>query len=70
MFEDLPHNLKEPHSLGMTTVLVESSFYDHPAQRALKKSGVQPDYIHQLTDDLTGFLKSLVSEAGNDPPTP
>ena len=66
MFEDLPHNLKEPHILGMKTVLVESNFFDHPAQRALKESGVQPDYIHHITDDLTAFLKALVHETGFD----
>ena len=26
MFEDMPHNLAAPHALGMTTVLVHSSY--------------------------------------------
>ena len=32
MFEDMPHNLAAPHALGMTTVLVHSSYVDHPVQ--------------------------------------
>ncbi len=65
MFEDMPHNLKEPHGLGMTTVLVESNYFDHPAQRELKESGMQPDYIHHVTDDLIAFLQSLEEKPGN-----
>lgn len=62
MFEDMPHNLEEPHQLGMTTVLVQSDYFDHPAQKRLRESGEQPDYIHHVTSDLEIFLEELVKE--------
>ena len=66
MFEDMPQNLKEPHLLGMTTVLVHSSFFDHPAQTELRKSEFLPDHIHHLADDLDEFLQELVSDFDPD----
>ncbi len=56
MFEDLPHNLETPHALGMATVLVRSSYYDHPAQRAIDGWEKLPVHIHHYTEDLTDFL--------------
>ena len=53
MFEDLHPNLQAPHVLGMATVLVNSTYDDHPSWDKL------PDYIHHETDDITGFLKGL-----------
>ncbi len=59
MFEDMPHNLEVPHDLGMTTVLVHSSYMDHPAQLAMKSWTELPGHIHHMTRDLTGFLVAL-----------
>ncbi len=56
MFEDMPHNLEAPHSLGMVTVLVKSRYYDHPVQRDIEAWQTLPAHVHHLTDDLTGFL--------------
>ena len=59
MFEDLPHNLEMPHVLGMSTVLVTSTFFDHPAQRELEAVEGLPAHIHYVTDDLVRFLADL-----------
>lgn len=58
MFEDMPMNLASPHELGMTTVLVHSSYLDHPVQEKMKSWTELPDHIHHMTLDLTGFLAS------------
>ena len=60
MFEDLPHNLESPHALGMATVLVRSSYMDHPMQKAMTEWRVLPPHIHHITDDLTGFLEDVL----------
>jgi putative hydrolase of the HAD superfamily len=57
MFEDMPMNLAVPHDLGMTTVLVHSSYLDHPVQQQMKSWTELPDHIHHMTLDLTGFLQ-------------
>lgn len=59
MFEDLPHNLETAHALGMVTVLVQSSYHDHPAQRTVSRHRPLPPHVHHLTDDLAGFLHAL-----------
>lgn len=56
MFEDMPMNLASPHALGMTTVLVHSSYLDHPIQVQMKTWTELPDHIHHMTLDLTEFL--------------
>lgn len=61
MFEDMPHNLEVPHALGMTTVLIQSTFIDHPAQAAARKWQSPPDHIHHMTPCLERFLTELVS---------
>jgi len=58
MFEDLHPNLKVPHDLGMATVLVHSSYEDHPAQKERLSWDDLPDYIHHETNDLVDFLNS------------
>ncbi len=58
MFEDMPMNLAAPHVLGMTTVLVHSSYVDHPVQEKMKAWTELPDHIHHMTLDLTGFLST------------
>lgn len=47
MFEDDPRNLKAPHAMGMRTV--------HVANQASTD-----DHIHFHTDDLSGFLASII----------
>lgn len=59
MFEDMPHNLEAPHALGMTTVLVHSSYMDHPIQHSIKSWTVPPEHVHHMTEDLHGFLVDL-----------
>jgi len=59
MFEDLPHNLETAHALGMVTVLVQSSYADHPAQRTVSPDRPLPPHVHHLTNDLAGFLNAL-----------
>ena len=56
MFEDLHPNLKVPHELGMSTVLVHSNYEDHPAQRERLNWENLPDYIHHETTNLVEFL--------------
>ncbi len=59
MFEDLPHNLEAPHALGMATVLVRSSFQDHPSQRAIESWDFLPAHIHHYTEDLSSFVETI-----------
>ena len=59
MFEDMPHNLEAPHTLGMTTVLVHSEYPDHPIQLQMRNWTELPAHIHYATDDLTGFLAAI-----------
>ena len=59
MFEDMPHNLEAPHALGMTTVLVQSSYMDHPVQLEMRRWTSLPEHIHHSTRDLIGFLNEL-----------
>lgn len=56
MFEDMPMNLAVPHDLGMTTVLVYSSYVDHPIQEQMKSWHELPDHIHHMTLNLADFL--------------
>jgi len=56
MFEDMPQNLEAPHVLGMTTVLVHSSYYDHPIQHKIRQWREPPEHVHHMTEDLAGFL--------------
>jgi putative hydrolase of the HAD superfamily len=65
MFEDMPHNLEQPHALGMTTVLVHSSYMDHPIQQKIKGWSQPPDHIHHMTEDLHAFLVALNTQLAN-----
>ena len=56
MFEDMPHNLTAPHALGMTTVLVHSSYIDHPIQLKIRQWTEPPEHVHHMTENLCGFL--------------
>jgi putative hydrolase of the HAD superfamily len=60
MFEDIPHNLKAPHALGMTTVLVRSNAnHDHPLQQMIRAWAEPPEHVHHMTFDLAGFLEGV-----------
>ena len=61
MFEDIPHNLEAPHALGMATVLVRSSYFDHPSQKGIGEWRVLPPHVHHITGDLTGFLEEVLA---------
>ena len=64
MFEDMPQNLAVPHDLGMATVLVHSSYVDHPAQIAMQSWDALPDHVHHLTEDLVAFLEAIEMDDG------
>jgi putative hydrolase of the HAD superfamily len=64
MFEDMPHNLEAPHKLGMATVLVHSSYMDHPVQHEIKRWSATPAHIHHMTEDLVAFLAALEPDRG------
>jgi len=59
MFEDMPQNLETPHVLGMTTVLVHSSYYDHPIQQKIKEWREPPEHVHHMTENLAQFLNEV-----------
>jgi putative hydrolase of the HAD superfamily len=67
MFEDLPHNLENPHVLGMNTVLVRTGSPEHPGQTEIGQWSTPPAHIHYVTDDLTGFLKDVATRIGEPP---
>ncbi len=63
MFEDMPQNLEAPHVLGMTTVLVHSSYYDHPIQLKIRQWREPPEHVHHMTENLAGFLGQVALSA-------
>lgn len=63
MFEDMPHNLEAPHALGMTTVLVHSSYYDHPIQLKIRQWIEPPEHVHHMTENLADFLERVALAA-------
>ncbi|MFM7084201.1 MAG: pyrimidine 5'-nucleotidase [Hyphomicrobium sp.] len=67
MFEDLPQNLKVPHQLGMSTVLVLCSSQNHPDREEKWFSTQVPDHVHYQTEELSLFLNSIEikNEAGS-----
>jgi putative hydrolase of the HAD superfamily len=62
MFEDMPQNLEAPHALGMATVLVHSSYMDHPIQKHMRSWTQLPGHVHHMTDDLVQFLESITQQ--------
>lgn len=70
MFEDMPQNLEVPHKLGMATILVHSTYIDHPIQRDMRNWSALPDHVHHLTDDLTAFLQVIGIDDGPGDPGP
>ena len=61
MFDDLPHNLKTAHRLGMTTVLVDCAPTPHPEHQAIADWSELPAHIDHRTDALTNFLAEIVA---------
>ena len=61
MFEDLPHNLEEPHALGMTTVLVVPDGTREVLREGWEVEGRDAPHVDHVTDNLAGFLKSLTA---------
>ncbi|XSG81629.1 MAG: pyrimidine 5'-nucleotidase [Methyloligella sp. ZOD6] len=59
MFDDLPHNLKPAHALGMTTVLVACGITDHPDHHDIATWTELPSHIHHRTDALAPFLREI-----------
>lgn len=58
MFDDLPHNLKTAHELGMTTVLVHG-MTEHPEHQAIASWTELPAHIQHRTDALAPFLAEI-----------
>uniref|UniRef100_E6VMG1 Pyrimidine 5'-nucleotidase n=1 Tax=Rhodopseudomonas palustris (strain DX-1) TaxID=652103 RepID=E6VMG1_RHOPX len=63
MFEDLARNLTVPHQLGMTTVLVVPDGSQEVVREDWELEGRDAAYVDHVTDDLTGFLKTLSAAA-------
>ena len=59
MFEDIARNLKRPHEMGMTTVLVDSPDNDDGCQINRLNDDVNAEYVHHVTHDLGAFLNAL-----------
>ncbi|PZA11227.1 pyrimidine 5'-nucleotidase [Rhodopseudomonas palustris] len=59
MFEDLARNLTVPHQLGMTTVLVVPDGSQEVVREDWELEGRDAAHVDHVTDDLTGFLKTL-----------
>jgi putative hydrolase of the HAD superfamily len=62
MFEDIEKNLIVPHDLGMKTVLILPKTPD-PFREAHEQAASSAPHIQYATDDLTGFLQSLLAQA-------
>ena len=65
MFEDLARNLVVPHALGMTTVLVVPDGSQQVVREDWELEGRDAAYVDHVTDDLTGFLQRLSTNALN-----
>ncbi|HVV94864.1 MAG TPA: pyrimidine 5'-nucleotidase [Hyphomicrobiales bacterium] len=67
MFEDLAGNLREPHALGMRTVLVLPRGADAPERAREAEDSLKGPHVDHVTDDLTGFLAGLIPAPGDVP---
>lgn len=61
MFEDIARNLEVPHALGMTTVWVRPGLPGPERHQQLSHEGSDGPHVHHVTDDLRGFLGSIMS---------
>ena len=57
---DLARNLEVPHALGMTTVLVVPERTREVFREDWELEGRDAPHIDHVTDDLVGFLRSLI----------
>ena len=55
MFEDIAHNLKVPHALGMRCVYV-------PTSCDWASDGAEDEHVHFVADDLTTFVQALAAK--------
>jgi putative hydrolase of the HAD superfamily len=62
MFEDLARNLRVPHDLGMTTVLVLPRDGDVEERAMHAEDSLQGAYVDHATDDLAGFLAGVMRQ--------
>lgn len=63
MFEDMPRNLEVPKALGMVTVLiVPHADKPHDAE-AWELEGRDGGHIDHVSDDIAGFLQSVIGGA-------
>ncbi|HEX3709748.1 MAG TPA: pyrimidine 5'-nucleotidase [Pseudolabrys sp.] len=65
MFEDLARNLEVPHALGMTTVLVVPERTREVFREGWELEGRDALHVDHVTDDLVGFLGSLLRKTGS-----
>ncbi len=62
IFEDLARNLEIPHSLGMTTVLVVPERTREVFREDWELEGRDAAHVDHVTDDLVGFLETIIAE--------
>ena len=62
MFEDLGRNLVVPKALGMTTVLVVPKNFEPTFSEIWERDPAWDDDVDYVTDDLAGFLRTLVKD--------
>jgi len=60
MFEDLPKNLKVPHTLGMRTALIIPTGSRSVFEESWDLEGDPYPHVDFVTEDLTGFLKAVL----------
>ena len=61
MFEDLARNLAVPHALGMTTVLVVPEKTREIFREGWELEGREVAHVDHVTDDLVGFLQTILA---------
>jgi putative hydrolase of the HAD superfamily len=61
MFEDLARNLKVPHALGMTTVLVVPENMREVFRESWELEGRDEPHVDHVTDNLVGFLEKIAA---------
>ena len=64
MFEDLARNLKVPHALGMTTVLVVPQGDRNILREGWELGGRDAPHVDHVTDDIVGFVETLAGPQG------
>ena len=63
MFEDLARNLAVPKALGMTTVLIVPHNFEPTFSEIWERDPANDDDVDFVTDDLAGFLISIMRTA-------